>query len=150
MAAMQPKIAGTWNLNSAFLDAPPLDIFWLASSTVTAVDQPGQGSYKAGCVFLESFCQYRHSLGLPASVLSICPIEDVGFVAENAFAKRNTIAQGNYMLGEREFPECVEASLLGQWLHQQSQFEGGQGDMWQSKGHIIMHGSTVQLRSSPR
>ena len=45
----------------------------------TVLGQPGQGNYNAANTFMESFCQYRHSLGLPASVLNICPIEGVGF-----------------------------------------------------------------------
>ncbi len=65
MDATRPKVEGTWNLHQAFL-GHSLDYFWLASSTVTVVDQPGQGNYKAACTFIESFCPYRHSLGLPA------------------------------------------------------------------------------------
>jgi aryl carrier-like protein len=136
MAANYPKVTGTWNLHQAFLDTE-LDIFWLASSTVTVVDQPGQGNYKAGSTFVESFCQYRHSLGLPASVLSICPIDDVGYVAENAYAKRNGIAQGLYFLGEQEFLDAVEATILTQ-----APRSAGTGTKshapWQSTGHIVM------------
>ena len=109
--ATDPKVKGTWNLHQAFLQHD-LDYFWLASSTVTVVDQPGQGNYKAGCVFTEAFCQFRHSLGLRASVLCISPIDDVGFVAENAWALRNVKVQGLYTLGEKEFLESVEVSLL--------------------------------------
>jgi aryl carrier-like protein len=137
-AAVQPKVTGTWNLHNALLGVP-LDFFWLASSTITVVDQAGQGNYKAGCMFLEAFCQYRHSLGLPASVLSICPIQDVGFVADNAYAKRSAIAQGIYMLWEREFLDCVEASLFGQRPPSPEQpTTVEQIQEWQSKGHIVM------------
>jgi len=141
-AATDPKISGTWNLHNAFLAAPvPLDIFWLASSTVTVVDQPGQGNYKSGCTFTEAFCQYRHSLGLPASVLSICPIDDVGFVAENAYAKRNGIAQGLYFLGEREFLDFVDDSLRVQLPSSNDntgmEREGGRGG-YNNPSHIIM------------
>lgn len=51
---------------------------------------------------------------LPASVLSICAIEGVGFVAENPVARRNVKAQGLYMLGEREFLDFVELSIKTQ------------------------------------
>lgn len=91
--AIEPKVNGTWNLHQA-LHGQPLDYFWLASSAVTFADQPGQGNYKSGCIFTESFCQYRHSLGLPASVLSICGIEDVGYLAENPSALRSIKLQG--------------------------------------------------------
>ncbi|EAL87813.1 polyketide synthase fgnA [Aspergillus fumigatus Af293] len=106
-----PKVTGTWNLHHALKDQP-LDFFWLASSILTAVDTPGQANYLATGTFLEAFCQYRHSLGLPASVLNICPVEGVGFVAENAHAKKNMKAQGIYTLREREFLDFVELSLI--------------------------------------
>ncbi|KAM5372640.1 hypothetical protein ACJZ2D_007414 [Fusarium nematophilum] len=141
--ANEPKVHGTWNLHQAFL-GQPLDYFWLASSIVTVVDQPGQGNYKAGCTFIESFCQYRHSIGLPASVLSICPIEDVGFVAKNPVALRSIKLQGLYTLGEKEFLESLEASLLNS-APQASEDTGNFTDLssgswhaWKSNGHIIM------------
>ncbi|KAM7206563.1 hypothetical protein V8F20_002689 [Naviculisporaceae sp. PSN 640] len=140
----EPKVTGTWNLHNAFIkeqDSHALEFFWLASSALTVVDQVGQGNYKAACTFLESFVQYRHSLGLPASVLSICPIEDVGFVADNDYARRNCISMGLYLLSEREFLEAVEASLLVQ--NPLPSGRGGNG--WQSTGHIIMG-----LRSSSK
>ncbi|KAF5689873.1 polyketide synthase [Fusarium denticulatum] len=109
--ASEPKVNGTWNLHRA-LHGQPLDHFWLASSIVTVVDQPGQGNYKAGCTFIESFCQYRHFLGLPASVLSICGVEDIGYLAENPSALRSTKLQGIHIVREKEFLEGVEASLF--------------------------------------
>ena len=110
-AAVAPKVDGAWNLHRALLNHP-LDFFLLASSLVTIVDQPGQGNYNASNTFLEAFCQYRHSLSLPASVLNICPIEGVGFVAENPQARRNLKAQGLYFLGEQEFLDYVALSIM--------------------------------------
>ncbi|KAI7762587.1 hypothetical protein LZL87_008933 [Fusarium oxysporum] len=104
--ASEPKVNGTWNLHRA-LHGQPLDHFWLASSIVTVTDQPGQGNYKGGCTFIESFCQYRHSLGLPASVLSICGIEDIGYLAENPSALRSIKLQGLHLVREKEFLEIV-------------------------------------------
>lgn len=141
--ANQPKVQGTKNLHQAFL-GQPLDYFWLASSTVTVVDQPGQGNYKAGCTFVESFCQYRHSLGLPASVLSICPIRDIGFVAENPAALRSIRLQQLYSLGEKEFLESVEASLLNsssqkkQAASNLKDLSSGAWSAWKNDGHIII------------
>lgn len=143
--ANEPKVKGTWNLHLAFLEQPPLDFFWLASSTVTVVDQPGQGNYKAGCTFLEAFCQFRHSMGLPASVLCICPIEDTGYVAENAWALRNIKLQGLYCLGEREFLEGVEASLFNSSPQRSpdpaaiaSPLSAALQPPWDNPAHIVM------------
>ncbi|KAI1770343.1 hypothetical protein F4818DRAFT_455735 [Hypoxylon cercidicola] len=108
---LAPKVDGTWNLHRAF-QSESLDFFFLASSLVTVADSLGQGNYVAANTFIEAFCRYRHSLGLPASVLNIGPIRDVGFVAENSHAMHNIKAQGLYLLGEREFLGFLELSLL--------------------------------------
>lgn len=79
---------------------------------VDVFEQPGQGNYSAANTFLEAFSQYRHGQGLPASVLNICPISGVGFVAENNFAKKNAKAQGIYFSGEKEFLEYLHLCLL--------------------------------------
>ncbi|KAI1101771.1 hypothetical protein F4804DRAFT_334979 [Jackrogersella minutella] len=109
--ALAPKVEGTWNLHRA-LEAKKLDFFFLASSLVTVADSVGQGNYVSANMFVEAFCRYRHSLGLPASVLNIGPVQDVGFVAENAHAMHNIKAQGLSLLSEREFLDFLELSLL--------------------------------------
>ncbi|OTB02208.1 hypothetical protein M426DRAFT_322916 [Hypoxylon sp. CI-4A] len=109
--ALAPKVDGTWNLHRAF-QSDALDFFFLASSLVSVADALGQGNYVAASTFIETFCRYRHSLGLPASVLNIGPVRDIGFVAENAHAMHNIKIQGLYFLGEREFLDFFELSLL--------------------------------------
>lgn len=144
-AANQPKVDGTWNLHEAFL-GHSLDFFFLASSINTVIDQPGQGNYKAANTFLEAFSQYRHSLGLPASVLSICPIDNAGFFTENSWAVRVAKSQGQYFLGEKEFLDCVEASLLNSSPQERSCSSGTMATAsssilvspWETSGHIVM------------
>ncbi|KAE9370652.1 hypothetical protein N431DRAFT_559764 [Stipitochalara longipes BDJ] len=111
VAANEPKVRGAWNLHES-LKNQLLDFFVLASSLVTIVEQPGQGNYSASNTFLEAFCQYRHSLSLPASVLNICPIDGVGFLAQNPFAKRNMKTQGYYFLREPELLDFLELSIF--------------------------------------
>jgi hypothetical protein len=113
----------------------------MASSIVSVIDEPGQGNYSAACVFLEAFCQYRRSLGLPASVLNISPVDGVGYIAENAHARRNLKAQGIYSLGEHEFLDFVQLNLLQACLNDNS--NASQGDKfeaipWESPGQVIM------------
>ncbi|CRG83422.1 hypothetical protein PISL3812_00773 [Talaromyces islandicus] len=105
-----PKVDGTWNLHGQFGDS--LDFFVMASSLSTVLNQPGQGNYNAANTFMESFCQYRHSLGLPASVLNICPIEGVGYVAENSDARRKLKSQGHWFLDERALLEFLELAIV--------------------------------------
>ena len=105
------KVAGSWNLHNALAEQR-LDFFFMSSSTVTVHHVPGQGNYNAANTFLEAFCQYRYSLGLPASVLNVCPIDYVGFVAENPTARKGLKAQGHYFLQEQDFLNCLHLSLL--------------------------------------
>ena len=106
-----PKVNGTWNLHNA-LASQPLDFFFMSSSTATTVNLPGQGNYNAANTFLEAFCQYRHSLGLPASVINICPIDDVGFVSEDPAARKSLKARGHYFLQEQDLLDYLQLSLL--------------------------------------
>jgi hypothetical protein len=139
--ANRPKVEGTWNLHDTFL-GHDLDFFWMASSLATVIDQSGQANYKAANTFLEAFSQYRQSLGLPASVLSICPIDNVGFFTENPWAVRIAKSQGQYFLGEKEFLDYMEASLLNSAAQKSA---GGSSSptsrsmvSWEASGQIVM------------
>lgn len=50
-------------------------------------------------------------LSLPASVLNICSIDGIGFVAENAFARKNMKAQGLWFVGEAELLAFLELAI---------------------------------------
>jgi len=136
-AAISPKVDGTWNLHYALLNQP-LDFFSLASSIVTIVDQPGQGNYKAANTFLEAFCQYRHSLRLPASVLNICPIDGVGFVAENPIAKKKLKAQGLYFLREQEFLDFLELSIFNSHSSMATKTSPKLSVSWTNASQLVM------------
>jgi aryl carrier-like protein len=135
-----PKVRGTWNLHEALADQP-LDFFWMASTLVTLVNDPGQSNYSAACGFLEAFCQYRHSLGLPATVLNICPIDGVGFVAESPQVRWNMKAQGLYILGEHEFLDFVKFNLLQPGLPGQDSEANGAAGLtrpWENHNQVVM------------
>lgn len=110
---IKPKSEGAWNLHSVLLSqGHALDFFFVASSIISVLDATGQANYLAANAVNEAFCRYRLSLGLPASVVNICPIDDVGFVAENEHATKSLEAQGLRGANEREFLECLELSIM--------------------------------------
>ncbi|KAF2875795.1 polyketide synthase [Massariosphaeria phaeospora] len=78
--ALEPKVDGTWNLHNTLEN---LDFFVMFSSVSGVMGQFGQANYAAANTFLDTFVQYRHNLGLPASVIDLGIMEDVGFVAES-------------------------------------------------------------------
>jgi acyl transferase domain-containing protein/NADPH:quinone reductase-like Zn-dependent oxidoreductase/acyl carrier protein len=64
-----PKMVGCLNLHQ-LTSKYPLDFFILFSSISSIIGNPGQGNYAAANAFLDSFCYYRKSLGLPALTIN--------------------------------------------------------------------------------
>ena len=80
-AAVRPKVLGTWNLHN--LLPKQLDFFVMFGSTCGTLASYGQANYAAANVYLDAFVQFRHKLGLPASVIDICAVGDVGYVSQS-------------------------------------------------------------------
>ncbi|KAK6950125.1 hypothetical protein Daesc_008451 [Daldinia eschscholtzii] len=138
VAANAPKVTGAWNLHE-HLKEHALDFFVLTSSVMTVVEQPGQGNYIASNTFLEAFTQYRRSLSLPATVLNVSPIDGVGFVAENPFARKNMKAQGLYFLHEAELLDFLELAVVQSQPHEKlSSTSNSTLTPWISTGQLVM------------
>ena len=111
-AAVLPKVQGTWNLHREFLKQDrPLDFFFLFSSLSGFNGQPGQANYAAGNTFLDAFVQYRHSLGLPASVLDIGIMEDIGFVSNNTSLLDSLKATSKHLLHEQDLLDSIQLMI---------------------------------------
>lgn len=110
--ASQPKIQGTWNLHNALLEQKQsLDFFFLFSSVSGIGGQWGQANYAAANTFLDSFVQYRHSLGLPASVLDIGAMEDVGYLSQNASVLDALRATSLHTLHEQDLLDSLQLMI---------------------------------------
>lgn len=149
---MMPKVQGSLNLHSVLMQKKqPLDFFFVASSIISVLDATGQANYLAANAVNEAFCRHRHSLGLPASTLNICPIHDVGFVAENEHAAQSLQAQGLHAAGERELLQCLELSILQDQAPAQAQKRNGasRASPWSYPGQLIMGLHTGQKLDDP-
>lgn len=113
LAAVQPKVQGTWNLHNALVkeQSESLDIFFLFSSAGAMSGQWGQANYNAGNTFLDSFISFRHSLGLPASTVNIGVIEDVGYVSGNQAVLDSLRSTAQYLINESELLDSIELML---------------------------------------
>lgn len=109
-ASLRPKVQGTWNLHNAFADAD-LDFFLMLSSTVGILGNASQAAYGAASTFLDTFAEYRHVLGLPATTIDIGMILGVGYVAENDNIRRSLERQGFDGIREEELMALMEAAF---------------------------------------
>ncbi|KAI1328458.1 acyl transferase domain-containing protein [Xylariaceae sp. FL0255] len=101
--AAAPKIQGTWNLHHATVSAGiELDFFMLCSSISGQIGQPGQANYASANTFLDAFAQYRSGLGLPAAVVDIGAVEDIGVLAHAPGLLNRMKAGGLRAVNEQE------------------------------------------------
>ncbi|KAF9882858.1 hypothetical protein FE257_004944 [Aspergillus nanangensis] len=110
-AAFVPKVQGTWNLHHA-VAGQQLDFFVLFGSLVASCGRSYQVNYAAANSFLEAFSQYRQQLGLPCSVLSLGPIEEMGVISRDTKMLQAMRGSGFWMLSEAEVLEALQLALL--------------------------------------
>lgn len=107
--AVGPKIQGAWNLHN--LLPKDMDFLVLFSSNSGTHGFYGQSNYASGNTFLDAFSQYRQSLGLPASVMSIGPIDDIGFVSLHASTKETLVQKVANLLWETSFLDTLQLAI---------------------------------------
>ena len=112
LPVMGPKIAGTWNLHTMTLEED-LDFFVLFSSIAAIHPQPGMGSYAAANAFLDSFAQYRRSLGKPATSVNWGGWDQIGLA--RAVGTGRSI-EGYEQQGMRNFSGPGALAALGRAL----------------------------------
>ncbi|KAK9770756.1 putative Carrier domain-containing protein [Seiridium cardinale] len=151
--AVEPKARGAWNLHSALLpQEQDLDFFFMSSSLLSTLSTSGQANYVAGNAVMEALCQYRHSLGLPAAVLNISAIEDIGFLTENEQAVQNIKSQGLMEVNERRFLECLELTIL-QCQADSQRHQPGESDCiepWSNSSQLFMGLQTTEDLDDPK
>jgi len=121
IAAVAPKVEGTWNLHKAL----PKDLdFFISTGSISGIfGNAYQANYSAANAFLDVFVQYRHSQGLPASVLDVGVVADIGYVSRNLTIKASLRAKGVYMLHEQDILDALHWAIL----HSHQALPQGQG-----------------------
>ena len=108
---VKPKVLGAINLDQLLKDTD-LDFLVFVSSVNCVVGNVGQANYAASNTFLDAFVQYRQGLGMPASVIDIGVMEDVGYLATtNPGALEPLRASAYWMLIERDLVEALELMI---------------------------------------
>jgi NADP-dependent 3-hydroxy acid dehydrogenase YdfG/acyl carrier protein len=123
VTAIKPKVDGTWNLHTSLLEAEgqhKLDFFVMLGSISGAFGMPGQANYAAGNSFQNAFVQYRQALGLPASVIEVGIMGEIGYVSENKDVHEYFRTSGMPFLSEAQLLDAFHLSTLQQYPKQYS------------------------------
>ena len=107
---IKPRVNGAWNLHHCLVETP-LDFFLMLASGSGVMGNTGQAAYAASNTFLDSFCSYRLELGLPASVIDIGIVREVGYVAEKRGRGAEMPEYAHDSLSEAELLCLVKASI---------------------------------------
>ncbi|GAQ06065.1 lovastatin diketide synthase LovF [Aspergillus lentulus] len=107
--AVDPKVQGVWNLHNALPD--DLDLFVLLGSLSGGIGFYGQSNYAAANTFLNAFVQFRHSLNLPASVVDLGAVQDVGFVSRHPEILRRAENIFGHLISEHELLNTLQLAM---------------------------------------
>ncbi|KAL3478889.1 hypothetical protein BJX99DRAFT_268945 [Aspergillus californicus] len=107
---LAPKVQGTWNLHNA-TQTHPLTFFITLGSVSGTCGNPGQANYAAANSFLDAFTQYRRNLNLPAAIVALGAVEEVGMMARNAEALHRAQAASITFPTEQQLIDGLKLAL---------------------------------------
>ncbi|PYH41101.1 putative PKS-like enzyme [Aspergillus saccharolyticus JOP 1030-1] len=109
LAALRPKVQGTWNLHT--LLPADLRFFILLSSISGFGGNAGQAKYAAGGCFQDSLARHHASQGLPAVSIDLGMVSSVGVVAETQHFASHLEKLGFRPMSEHELWALVESAI---------------------------------------
>ncbi|KAM7184617.1 polyketide synthase [Naviculisporaceae sp. PSN 640] len=130
-AVIKPRVEGTWNLHNLLPDqGKNLDFFVLFSSVCGIVGNYGQANYAASNTFMDAFVQYRRARGLPASVIDIGAVDEVGYISRTPAARENMLASAGKLITEQAFLDCLQLTIARSALSSQGTPLASAGDQY--------------------
>ena len=111
LAATRPKISGTRNLH--ICSPSSLEFFVLLSSGTGICGSRSQANYAAGNTFQDAFAAYRTKQDLPATVIDLGVVLEVGWAAENAEAGERFTKLGLIGIHEQEVHALLASAITG-------------------------------------
>ena len=134
-AAVRPKIEGTWNLHN--LLPQDMDFFVLFSSVGGTFGYYGQSNYASANTFLDSFAQYRQTLGLTASVIDIGPVDEIGYVSRTPATRETLLATLETLLTEQNFLDSLQLAIARSSTSYAPQRPSSPLSGWQCPNHMV-------------
>lgn len=82
------------------------------SSLSGIIGQPGQANYAGANTFMDAFAQFRTNQGLPASVINLGAVGDVGYISHDPALMKKMMATGFQHLREHEILQALGRAVL--------------------------------------
>ena len=98
--AIEPKVAGSWNLHKSL--PKDLDFFILLSSVSGVAGYISQANYAAGNTYQDALARHRVTNGQKAVSLDLGVVDNVGYVAERPGMRESVKMHGILPLGDTE------------------------------------------------
>ena len=147
-AVTNPKVRGTWNLHE--LLPRDLDFFVMFGSTSGTLGAYGQSNYAAANSFLDSFTHFRHGLGLPAAVLDIAAVGDVGYVASTKDVAERLERSITRFMSEGDFLQGLHLSVERSAKKYISSAASTSTVVYHDVAQIVLYNETNCLLSDPQ
>ncbi|KAL9069654.1 MAG: hypothetical protein Q9157_006082 [Trypethelium eluteriae] len=112
MEQIRPKVHCALNLTDLLCDRP-LDFLVFLSSIGGLRGSHGQTPYASTSTFLDGYAHHLHERGLPASVIDIGVVTEVGYVSiqDEDFRKRIMSAHAGFHLNEKNIISVIDAAM---------------------------------------
>ncbi|XP_041924765.1 phthioceranic/hydroxyphthioceranic acid synthase [Alosa sapidissima] len=140
---LRPKVSGALNLHYATLHSK-LDYFVCYSSISSFLGNASQTNYAAANSFLDTFCHYRHNLGLVGQSINWGPL-NLGLLLNKVNFQRFLEAKGLTVMEISEVHESLERCLLTNNTQQvvcKFNFRNLQN-------HVLSQNASLRVRLSP-
>ncbi len=147
-AVTNPKVRGTWNLHE--LLPRDLDFFVMFGSTSGTLGAYGQANYAAANSFLDSFTHFRHGLGLPAAVLDIAAVGDVGYVASTKDVAERLERAVTRFMSEGAFLRSLHLSVEQSAKKYISPVASTSTMVYQDAAQVVLYNETTRSLSDPQ
>ncbi|KAF7595519.1 hypothetical protein BBP40_005855 [Aspergillus hancockii] len=119
MAAVGPKVQGSWNLHTYL--PKDMDFFVLLSSVAGIAGSRGQGNYSAGNAFQDALAHHRRLHGMHGVCIDVGMVLGVGFLAESTEDRvhENTKMWNFTGIREKELLDIIQAAMMGESIQGQ-------------------------------
>ena len=110
LAAIRPKVQGSWNLHAEVAQTN-IQFFIMLASFAAVGGNSGQANYAAGGTYQDALARFRVASGLPAVTIDLGIVKSVGYVAETKGVENRLTKMGYRPIEEAEVLRLIESAI---------------------------------------